>query len=132
VSWAYSSRLTVARHFCRLTLIRRVRNVRAFASILTTDAAVPLTVACSSRTALDGPAGAVLTYNDVTALAVDAAKTGGTDVAEYSPPVLSFDTTKSQDQWRAKFTLKDDGRPGGHFIVLVDDHTKRTRYLPGE
>jgi hypothetical protein len=132
VSRAYPSRLMVARHVCRLTLIRRVRNVRAFASILTIAAAVLLTIACSSRTALDGPAGAVLTYNGVTALAVDAAKTSGTDVTEYSPPVLSFDTTKSQDQWRAKFTLQGNGRPGVNFIVLADDHTKRTQYLPGE
>jgi hypothetical protein len=116
----------------RVAQAHRARIVRAFASILTIAAAVVLVVACSGRTSLDGPAGAALTYNEVTALVMDAAKTSGADVTEYSPPVLSFDTTKSEDQWRAEFTLKGEGRPGGHFIVLVDDHTKRTRYLPGE
>lgn len=113
-------------------MISRARNEDSFVNVLAIAAAVLLAVACSGRTSLDGPAGAVLTYNQVTPLALDAAKTSGTDVTEYSPRVLSFDTTKSQDQWRAQFTPKGEGRPGGHFDVFVDDHTKRTRYLPGE
>jgi hypothetical protein len=106
--------------------------VRRRVSIIAILAAAALLAACPDRTSLDGPEGAVLTYNDVSELAIETAKANGADLAAYSTPVLSFDKSKSQDQWRASFTLKGESRPGGHFMVLVDDSSKRTKFLPGE
>ena len=102
------------------------------AAIIAIFAAAAILVACTGRTPLDAPPSAAFTYSEVNKLVAEAARSNGANLAEYSSPVISYDGTKSEDQWTASFTLKGEGRPGGHFTVIADDRSKRTKFLPGE
>jgi len=95
-------------------------------------AAAAILVACTGRTPLDAPPSAALTYREVNDVVAEVARSNGANLAEYSSPVISYDGTKCEDQWTASFTLQGEGRPGGHFTVVVDDRSKRTKFLPGE
>jgi hypothetical protein len=95
-------------------------------------AAFALLASCSGRSPLDGPPDARLTYNEASAIAMDAAKANGVKTAEYNQPVLNFDKQRHGAEWRVSFTMLPPERPGGHFAILINDDTKHVQFEPGE
>lgn len=61
-------------------------------------------------------------------LATNLATTKKINLTEYGQPVVSLDQ-KSGD-WRFLFTLKPPGKPGGHFIILVNKNGE-SRFIGG-
>ena len=63
--------------------------------------------ACA-RSPLEGPPDAQLSYYEVSALAVAAAKVHGVALENYPPPVVSFNHSKAKPTWRAWNCLRLD------------------------
>ncbi len=60
-----------------------------------------------------------------------AAKKSGYQLEDFKEPKV----TKDRMQRKLKWTLYYEGKiavPGGHFIVIIDDTTKKAEVLPGE
>ncbi len=69
---------------------------------------------------------------DVVRLARRAATDSGYKLADYREPETHFEFVRKDRSWSVFFQMKPPTPPGGHFLVVVDDETGKTRVVPGE
>jgi hypothetical protein len=80
----------------------------------------------------DQAPGARLTQEEVIQIAKDTAKSDGYDLGKYNMTGCHYEFTRKDNTWTVFFELKPPTPPGGHFMVLVDDRTKKATLVPGE
>ena len=73
-----------------------------------------------------------LTKEEVLKLAEEAAKSGGYDINKYNMTGCYYEYTEKDKTWTVFYELKPPTPPGGHFMVSVDDQTKKATLAPGE
>jgi hypothetical protein len=70
-----------------------------------------------------------LTQTEARALALEAARVRGMDLAPFHPPTICF--AGSTQQWLVLFNGRE-AYPGNHFSVFVNDKTRSTMLVPGQ
>jgi len=71
-----------------------------------------------------------LTESEVLKMAVDLAKQKKLNLNDYKSPTIDFDSIKKD--WWVSFDHKPPGYPGGHFVIRVNDKTRKVDFFPGE
>ena len=88
-------------------------------------------VGANKSSAAVGPSGARLTQAKVIRLAREAAEREGIKLDRYKEPEANYEFTRKDGTWTVFF----DGKvptPGNHFMVWVNDGTKKTKVMRGE
>jgi hypothetical protein len=65
-------------------------------------------------------------------IAEQAATAEGFDLAKYDRTGCHYEYTKKDKTWTVFYQLKPPTPPGGHFLVSVDDRTKKAMLHRGE
>jgi hypothetical protein len=86
-----------------------------------------LVVGCSSGTGT-----ARLRQDEVITIAKAKAVQEGFDLSKYDLKGCDYEFTRKDRTWTVFFELKPPTSPGGHFIVSVDDQTKKATLMRGE
>lgn len=73
-----------------------------------------------------------LVQGEVIQIAKDTAKSEGYDLGKYNMTGCHYEFTRKDHTWTVFFELKPPTPPGGHFMVWVDDQTKKTTLARGE
>ena len=87
--------------------------------------------ALAAATALAAEHTPRLTAADVVRIASRAAARADYRLRDYKAPTVRFEVSRKDYSWTAFFEGKAS-YPGNHFLVWVDDRTKKTRVMPGE
>lgn len=72
----------------------------------------------------------LLTKDEVIAIAKDTAKSEGLDIWKYNMTGCHYEYARKDGTWAVSFELKQPTL-GGHFLVLVDDKTKKAKLISG-
>ena len=74
-----------------------------------------------------------LTLNEVIQIAKKTAQAEKIDLGKYNLTQCHYDLSKGRDKsaWTVSFTQKPPTPPGGHFLVWVDDRTKKATLTRG-
>ena len=73
-----------------------------------------------------------LTEAEVIRIAEQTAKAEGFDLARYDRTGCHYEYTEKNKTWTVFYQLKPPTPPGGHFLVSVDDRTKKATLARGE
>lgn len=73
-----------------------------------------------------------LTRKEVLAIAEATAKAEGYELAKYNMTGCHYEFTKKDHTWTVFYELKPPTPPGGHFLVSIDDRTKKAIFHHGE
>ena len=73
-----------------------------------------------------------LTKAEVVQIAEATAKSGGYDVSKYNMTGCHYEFTRKDRSWTVFYALKPPTPVGAHFLVWVDDQTKKATLAPGE
>lgn len=73
-----------------------------------------------------------LTKTEVIRIAEETAKANGYDTNKYNMTGCHYEFVHKDNTWTVFFELKPPTPPGGHFLVTVDDQTKKAELAPGE
>jgi hypothetical protein len=79
-----------------------------------------------------GKTGAQLPKNEVIRIAEAKARSEGFDLGKYNMTGCHYELTEKDRTWTVFFQLKPPTPPGGHFMVIVDDGTKKATLMRGE
>ncbi|MDD1700291.1 MAG: hypothetical protein LUQ04_05790 [Methanoregula sp.] len=90
-----------------------------------------LVVGCSGG-AQNGQGTARLSQDEVITIAKAKAVQEGFDLSKYDLKGCHYEFTRKDHTWTAFFELKPPTPPGGHFLVWVDDQTRKTTLMQGE
>ena len=69
---------------------------------------------------------------DVISIAETTAKAEGYDIGKYNMTGCHYEFTDKNHTWTVFYELKPPTPPGGHFVVLIDDQTKKATLGRGE
>ena len=69
---------------------------------------------------------------EVIKIAEQAAKAEGYDLAKYDRTGCHYEYTEKDKTWTVFYQLKPPTPPGGHFLVSVDDRTKKATLHRGK
>ncbi len=69
---------------------------------------------------------------EVLRIAEATAKSEGYDVDKYDMTGCHYEYTDKDKTWTVFYRLKPPTPPGGHFMVWIDDQTKKATVAPGE
>jgi len=75
--------------------------------------------------------GANLSKATAIQIAEDAAKAMGIDLGKHNFTGCSYHIDIESGTWFVSYTDKPPILPGGHFTILVNDLTKKTKFMPG-
>jgi hypothetical protein len=73
-----------------------------------------------------------LAEKEVVEIATQKAKTEKIDIATYDMTECHYEYIRKNHTWTVLFTQKPPTPPGGHFLVWVDDETKKATLMWGE
>jgi len=73
-----------------------------------------------------------LTRAEAIGIAEATAQHAGYDLQKYNMTGCDYESLHRDHTWTVSFALKPPGRPGGHFLVWVDDWTEKAVLMPGE
>ncbi|MBI4651824.1 hypothetical protein HY745_11185 [Candidatus Desantisbacteria bacterium] len=73
-----------------------------------------------------------LTKDEVLIIAQTQAKQEGFDITKYNLKGCDYEFTKKDKTWTVSFEQKPPTPPGGHFLIWVDDQTKKATLILGE
>jgi len=79
-----------------------------------------------------GKTEAQLSKNEVVRIAEAKARSEGFDLQKYNMTGCHYEFTEKDHTWTVFFQLKPPTPPGGHFMVSVDDQTKKATLMRGE
>jgi hypothetical protein len=79
-----------------------------------------------------GKTGAQLPKNEVIRIAEAKARSEGFDLQKYNMTGCHYEFTEKDRTWTVFFQLKPPTPPGGHFVVCVDDQTKKATLMRGK
>ena len=86
-------------------------------------------IGCGQRAKTPEPQ---LTKDEVISIAEATARAEGFDIRKYNMTGCHYEFTDKDHTWTVFFELKPPTPPGGHFLVVVDDQTKKATFMPGE
>jgi hypothetical protein len=69
---------------------------------------------------------------EVLQIAEATAKSEGYDVSKYNMTGCHYEFTRKDHTWTVFYELKPPAPPGGHFMVSIDDQTKKASLAHGE
>jgi hypothetical protein len=69
---------------------------------------------------------------EVVAIAEATAKAEGFDLTKYDMTGCHYQFTKPDGTWTVFFQMKPPTPPGGHFMVTIEDQTKKATLMRGE
>ena len=69
---------------------------------------------------------------EVLQIAEATAKSEGYDVRKYNMTGCDYEFTRKDHTWTVFYELKPPTPPGGHFMVSIDDQTKKASLTHGE
>jgi len=73
-----------------------------------------------------------LTEAEVLRIAAAAARSEGYDVDKYDMTGCNYESERKGRTWTVFYVLKPPTPPGGHFLVSVDDQTRKATVARGE
>ncbi len=73
-----------------------------------------------------------LTIAEVLRIATEKARSEGYDVRKYNMTGCHYEYTRKDLTWTIFYELKPPTPPGGHFIVSIDDQTKKATITRGK
>lgn len=73
-----------------------------------------------------------LTKAEVILIAKETAQIDGYDIGKYNMTACHYEFTRKYHTWTVFFELKPPTPPGGHFMVSVDDQTKKATLAHGK
>jgi hypothetical protein len=79
-----------------------------------------------------GKTEAQLSKNEVIRIAEAKARSEGFDLQKYNMTGCHYEFTEKDHTWTVFFQLKPPTPPGGHFMVYVDDQTKKATLMRGK
>ena len=79
-----------------------------------------------------GTTEAQLPKNEVIRIAEAKARSEGFDLQKYTMTGCHYEFTEKDHTWTVFFQLKPPTPPGGHFVVCVDDQTKKATLMRGK
>jgi hypothetical protein len=79
-----------------------------------------------------GKTEAQLPKNEVITIAEAKARSEGFDLQKYNMTGCHYEFTEKDHTWTVFFQLKPPTPPGGHFMVSVDDQTKKATLMRGK
>ena len=79
-----------------------------------------------------GKTEAQLPKNEVIRIAEAKARSEGFDLQKYNMTGCHYEFTEKDRTWTVFFQLKPPTPPGGHFVVCVDDQTKKATLMRGK
>ena len=79
-----------------------------------------------------GKTGAQLPENEVIRIAEAKTRSEGFDLQKYNMTGCHYEFTEKDHTWTVFFQLKPPTPPGGHFMVIVDDQTKKATLMRGK
>ena len=69
---------------------------------------------------------------EVLQIAEATARSEGYDVSKYNMTACHYEFTRKDHTWTVFYELKPPAPPGGHFMVSIDDQTKKASLAHGE
>jgi hypothetical protein len=79
-----------------------------------------------------GKTEAQLPKNEVISIAEATARSEGFDLQKYNMTGCHYEFTEKDHTWTVFFQLKPPTPPGGHFVIIVDDQTKKATLMRGK
>ena len=93
--------------------------------------ALPAVIGCAADKRENGHE-TKLTKAEVLRIAEVTAKSEGYDVRKYNMTGCHYEFTRKDHTWTVFYELKPPTPPGGHFLVWIDDQTKKATLARGE